>query len=128
MDWVNAKIKALRKTRGLTQEEMAEKLSVQQATYSSWETGKVDLTLTNIERIAVALGVDIKAIWDPDHFSKKHWQPSIKLTDVAESDVVYEKLNDKDALITALKEEVEYLRQVNKALATSLNHLNDKEK
>lgn len=161
MDWVNTKIKALRKAKGLSQEQMAEKLSVQQATYSSWETGKVDLTIGNIERIAAALEVDLKAIWDPDQFEKKDWKPRIRIEDLTNEDIgllhesfykkskdytekiislgdisialgtnekasSYTNLNDKDAMIRALQEEVAYLRQVNKALATSLNQLNEK--
>lgn len=51
------KIKTLRKTRGLTQEQLAEKLGVQRATISNYEIGRRSPHIKELEKIADVLGV-----------------------------------------------------------------------
>ena len=48
-----------RKELGLSREELADKLGVNQCTVSDYETGQVELTLPKLVRIADALGVTI---------------------------------------------------------------------
>jgi transcriptional regulator with XRE-family HTH domain len=57
---ISRKIKALRKTRGLTQEQLAEKLGVQRATVSNYEIGRRSPHIKELERIASALGVSLE--------------------------------------------------------------------
>lgn len=45
-------LKQLRLTRGCTQQQIAEKLNIDRTTYSSWENGRVDLTFSQLKRIA----------------------------------------------------------------------------
>ena len=59
-DKLAQKIKALRKTRGLTQEQLAEKLGVQRATISNYEIGRRSPHIKELERIAEALGVSLE--------------------------------------------------------------------
>lgn len=54
------KIKTLRKTRGLTQEQLAEKLGVQRATISNYEIGRRSPHIKELERIADILGVPLE--------------------------------------------------------------------
>ena len=56
---IGKKIKILRKVRGLTQEQLAEKLDVGRATVSNYEIGRREPRLNELERIAKALGVGL---------------------------------------------------------------------
>lgn len=57
---IGKKIKILRKTRGLTQQQLAEKLNCKRATISNYEIGRRSpSTVRELESIAEALGVDI---------------------------------------------------------------------
>lgn len=52
------RIKAIRKEARITQEELAEKLSVNRATVSKYENGDISLSLEMLRKIAAALNVD----------------------------------------------------------------------
>ena len=52
------RIKAIRKAARITQEELAEKLSVNRATVSKYENGDIALSLEMLRKIAAALNVD----------------------------------------------------------------------
>lgn len=54
-----ANVKRVRKLRGLTQEELAELAQLQPSYVSSVERGVRNITLSNMERLAVALKVTI---------------------------------------------------------------------
>lgn len=53
------KLKALRKTRGLSQEDLALKLGIQRSTISNYEIGRRTPHLKELERIAGLLGVGL---------------------------------------------------------------------
>lgn len=55
-------LRAIRKSKGLTQEEVADRMSVTQANYAQLETGQSAPTLNTVERVAVALGVGYEEI------------------------------------------------------------------
>lgn len=57
---IAAKIKALRKTRGLTQQQLADKLGVQRATISNYEIGRRSPHIKELEKIAQVLGVNLE--------------------------------------------------------------------
>lgn len=57
---IGKKIKILRKTRGLTQEQLADKLSVKRATISNYEIGRRSPHIKELEAIAEALGVNLE--------------------------------------------------------------------
>lgn len=56
---IGKKIKILRKVRGLTQEQLAEKLEVGRATISNYEIGRRMPHLKELERLANVLGVGL---------------------------------------------------------------------
>lgn len=56
---IGKKIKILRKTRGLTQEQLADKLNVKRATISNYEIGRRSPHIKELEAIAEALGVNL---------------------------------------------------------------------
>ena len=53
------RIRALRKQKGLTQEELAKAIGVQRAVISKYETGIVDISVSQLEKIADVLGVTV---------------------------------------------------------------------
>ena len=59
-DEIGKKIKVLRKARGLTQEQLADKLQVKRATISNYEVGRRSPHLKELENIANALGVTLE--------------------------------------------------------------------
>lgn len=52
------RIKAVRKSRGITQEQLAEKVGIGTANISYIETGKFAPSIENFEKIALALNVE----------------------------------------------------------------------
>lgn len=57
---IGQKIKVLRTTRGLTQQQLAELLEVQRATISNYEIGRRSPHLKELEKIAKVLGVSLE--------------------------------------------------------------------
>lgn len=57
---IGKKIKALRKTRGLTQAELADRLGLERASISNYETGKRAPHLHQLEQISKVLGVSLE--------------------------------------------------------------------
>lgn len=62
---MNNTLKALRNARGLTQQQLAQALSVSRQTVISIETGKYDPSLPLAFRIAQLLGVRIEDVFQP---------------------------------------------------------------
>lgn len=65
------RIKELRKTKGLTQEQLAEILGIYQKQIGNIETGNYFTTMPNLEKLAEALGVEIKDLFDFEHQKTK---------------------------------------------------------
>ena len=85
---VDEKIKTFRTNKGLSQKEVAVSIGIDQAQYSRIESGKVEPTLSSLEKIAEALGIEVAEL-----FSKQ--QP----TDINSYDKnVVEKLQLLDQL------------------------------
>lgn len=64
-------LRALRKEKGLTQEQLAEQLSVSDRTVSRWETGSNMPDLSVLVELADFYDVDIKEIIDGERKSEK---------------------------------------------------------
>lgn len=64
---LGAKIKELRKGRSLSQEQLAEKIGVDQKHLSRIEVGRGYPSLDALESISIALNVPIKQIFDYEH-------------------------------------------------------------
>lgn len=57
-------IKQARLSEGLTQKEVGEKMGVSEATFNRYETGKQNLTLDTLRKVAEALGARLKITFD----------------------------------------------------------------
>ncbi len=55
-------LKATRMMRGLTQDEMAEKLNVHRNTYAAWESHPEDISIKNAEEICRILNVTVDEV------------------------------------------------------------------
>ena len=62
-------IRLARSKAGLTQAELAEHAGVSQQTVSAYETGRMDPTLTSLERLIAAAGLEMRIQLEPydDH-------------------------------------------------------------
>jgi transcriptional regulator with XRE-family HTH domain len=124
MDWVLTKIREFRKLKGYSQEQLADLLKIEQKTYSNWERGRTDMTLQNLSRIATALEIDVKELWDDEKWISKPYKPGDK-------DIVATYLNEdsphyKEGLNSDLKKDIEQLKEQNLALTRAYNELYEK--
>ena len=87
----------LRKRLNISQEELAEKLDISQKSLSKIETGRNFLTSNTLERLTIALNVEITELFDFDHTDKKE-----NLLDEIYKYIDNIKNNEKD-LITLYK-------------------------
>lgn len=59
---MNLNLKQLRESRGLSQKELAKRLSVNQSAVSKWETGDGTPTYKNLIKLTVALNCTISEL------------------------------------------------------------------
>lgn len=62
MNVVSNSIKKLREERGMTQDELAEKLNVTRQAVSNWETGKTQPDIETLTRLAEIFDVSVERI------------------------------------------------------------------
>lgn len=65
------RIKEVRISKGISQEKLAELCNLHRTYVSSVERGERNITVDNMERLAVALGVDIRELLNPDDQSSQ---------------------------------------------------------
>ncbi len=87
----------LRKRLNISQEELAEKLDISQKSLSKIETGRNFLTSETLEKLTLALNVEITELFDFNHTDKKE-----NLLDEIYKYIDNIKNNEKD-LITLYK-------------------------
>ena len=63
---VSRNIQRIRREKDLSQEEVAHRADIHQTYLSGVETGKRNLSILVVERIAKALGVDVSEIFKPN--------------------------------------------------------------
>ncbi len=86
---MNLQLKKLRTLKGLSQDEMAEKLGVKTSRYGTWERGERMLSLKQAYDCAVILGCSIDAI--------AGYSPPVSYADPAQEALngYWESMNDK---------------------------------
>lgn len=57
---IGARIRAVRRERGMTQDELADQVGVSRSAVAQWETGRTGQVTGNLSRIAGALGVNVE--------------------------------------------------------------------
>lgn len=102
-----------RKSKGLTQKQMADYLGIGQVAYSQIETGKTEITLNRIFKISKILEVDLISLLFPDFdiSHQLHIQEEIikllqKQNEIMESErkLLISQIRTQDDLINALLE------------------------
>lgn len=66
-----ARVRELRKTLGYSQDKLADKINWETPNISNLENGKCFLKPESIEKIAQALNVEVKDLFDYEHFKDK---------------------------------------------------------
>lgn len=79
---IGQKIQELRKKRGLTQDELAQKTNLSLRTIQRIEAGEVDPRLYTVKIIAVALGVTLEEIMPENKRDNKLWIVGLHLTNI----------------------------------------------
>jgi transcriptional regulator with XRE-family HTH domain len=121
---VNEKIRLIRETKGLTQEQVAEKLGVSPTVYGDIERGNSDPKLSKLEKIAEILGMKLSELLDISdkgtlniNFNKQGKHYNVYL---GSSNVELEKsallLKERDKEIENLKIQISQLQEINAML------------
>jgi len=76
---IGERITRLRKERGLTQKELAEKIGLIQVLVSKYELGKLKLSAEMAARFAKALGISTDEIIGLSSNGKENYTPDLKL-------------------------------------------------
>jgi transcriptional regulator with XRE-family HTH domain len=66
---VGLRIKQLRDQQGLAQKDLAYDANLDRSYIAGVETGQRNISIRNIEKIAVALQISVKTFFDVDEFS-----------------------------------------------------------
>lgn len=96
-------LKNIRKSKGLTQEALAEKCGINFKYYSAIERGKVNVSFNTITKIAKGLGINIKEMFNfqtnKERFSL---EKEIKISNILN---ILNKINEKeiDLILKVLK-------------------------
>ena len=76
---IGACLRDLRKEKGLTQEQLAERFSVSQRTVSRWETGTATPDLDVLLQLADFYEVDLRALLNGEQTKQKMSQETIEI-------------------------------------------------
>ena len=63
---IGTRIRAARRDRGLTQDELADQVGVSRSAVAQWETGRTGQVTANLSRIAAALEVSVEYLMAGD--------------------------------------------------------------
>jgi transcriptional regulator with XRE-family HTH domain len=64
---IGTRIRAARRDRGLTQDELADQVGVSRSAVAQWETGRTGQVTGNLSRIAAALGANVEYLMVGDN-------------------------------------------------------------
>jgi transcriptional regulator with XRE-family HTH domain len=119
LKYIGANIKDIRKSRKLTQRELAKKLGVSFQHFNKWENGKIIPNILNIRLIASALGVSLEELLSEknrkvkDTIDNKNIDLKIMIKDVLYEEIPKILSNDQKLkrMDVFLKEILEYIRK-----------------
>lgn len=79
MDYIiMEKLKELRKSKKITQEQLAEKLDISRSKVSSWETNKRDMSITDAIKLANIYEVSLDNLFEINKITKEEY---LKISD-----------------------------------------------
>ena len=114
MDEVIQNIIAIRKLKGLSQKDLAQKIGIAQSNYARIEQKKSDITLKRLHKIAGIFNMTFKDLinWQP---SEKAYNDSIaKRKDKVRKEIndIEKQIDKLNAQIPRLKEDLKLLKKV----------------
>lgn len=104
---INEKIRSLREDRALSQEEVAERMSISPNTYGKIERGETKLTLAKLEQIADIFDIDIVELIsneDKTSYQVTHYGTGTNAFNIGNEVLIAE--NEKLKLILVHKDEI----------------------
>jgi len=113
---INQKLKELRKQKGLSQEDVAKALSVQQHTYSGWETGRHQISVDKIPAICNFYNVEPAELFS--NTINQTFNDKVQNGYIHNVENMYSEATETIALI---KQQNEMLHQTVNLLAHQLN-------
>ncbi|MBK1693457.1 hypothetical protein CKO09_01715 [Chromatium weissei] len=125
---IHEKLKVMRRCKGWSQEEMAEKLGYSPNGYAKIERGETDIKVDQLEKIAEAIGIDLQQFLnlnDKNVFnlveSCNHINThgNIVLTETKcghELEIALLLLQERDKEVENLKQQISQLKQINALL------------
>ncbi len=108
LDTISKKIKALRQSRGITQEEFAFRLGISLPAYSKIERGITDISVTRLEQISGQLGVKIPLFFSEDGYEEK--LTTLEGPNMGEQYLI-NAIKDKEQIISLQKRYIEQLER-----------------
>lgn len=126
---VNEKIRSIREAKGLTQEQVAEKLGISSSVYGDIERGENDPKLSKLKKIAEAFEIELSELVDLSEkgnlnvtfntCTQKKFYIGSAVTELEKQQLIIE-LKDKEL---AMKDrEIENLREIIALLKNKPNH------
>lgn len=113
---IGTKVRKIRELKNVTQEYMAQQLSISQNAYSKIEREETDVPFSRLEQIAKILDVDILDVIGFDE-KKLFFSISENKDNSSNGLIINTGLNEKekiiyDQMINQLKDEIKYLKKV----------------
>ena len=96
------KIAAIRKERGLTQKELAEKLHVSDKTVSKWETGTHFPDIAIMEDLAAALGISVITLLGLENVSSEEIIAEMTLISAEEKKSIVREIQNRGWLTVVI--------------------------
>ena len=92
---IGSKISAIRKERGLTQKELAEKIHVSDKSVSKWETGMHFPDIAIMEDLAMALGVSVVELLGLENVSSEKMISEIAIISTEEKKLIVKEIRGR---------------------------------
>ncbi len=105
-------IRAIRESKGYTQEYMAEMLDICQSTYADLECGKTPLSINRLLRISDILETDFAELVDHQQSSRVSAQKQSQSPHPPEPGLYQETKGVYEQLIHELRNEIDFLRSL----------------
>lgn len=109
-------IRAIRESRGYTQEYMAEMLDICQSTYANLESGKTPLTINRLLRISDILEIDFADLVEYHQSSRIPVRKQSQSPTAPELSLYQETKGVYEQLIHELRNEIDFLRSLIKTM------------
>ena len=89
-------IAELRKSKNMTQQQLAEKIGVSFKTVSKWETGRGMPELSTLKPLSDELGITINELLNGEKIKKEEYLNKLEENMIATIDYSDKKINEKD--------------------------------